>query len=122
MKAEWLVRFWQPPALAMPAFPACRAWLPCLTLACPSAPFTLLPPAGEWHCSEECERIRAHINAAIQGQQMDIPGYPGHTWQARAAVFSLLRGQPPPDCCRGHCSPHRCRQLVFIGRVGCGAH
>lgn len=38
-------------------------------------------PEGEWHCSEECERIRAHINAAIQGQQMDIPGYPSHTWQ-----------------------------------------
>jgi hypothetical protein len=48
----------------------------------PHASFPLLlPRPGEWFCSEECQRIRANVNAAVQAQQMDIPGHPGHTWQ-----------------------------------------
>ena len=37
--------------------------------------------AGDWHCSAECERIRSLISASVQGQQMEIPGFPNHTWQ-----------------------------------------
>lgn len=45
----------------------------------PPPPF----PAGDWYCSEECERIRRLVGAAVQEQQMDIPGYPSHTWQVQ---------------------------------------
>lgn len=37
-------------------------------------------------CSEECEHIHRLIGGAVQGQQIEIPGHPSHTWQVRCGV------------------------------------
>ena len=42
--------------------------------------------AGEWYCSDECQRIRTLVNTSVQAQVMEIPGYPNHTWQVRVCV------------------------------------
>ena len=87
-----------PPAYRPSAAASVAAAAPRHPPSSPSALLPLLPllpslfidsapaaAAGEWHCSDECQRIRSLVNASVQAQVMEIPGFPNHTWQVRGA-------------------------------------